>query len=70
MHLGSIFKMLAQHLNFSDAQIENIEADHKGQREHDYKIVITWGRRVKATRTTLYDALVALDPSGTIFNLL
>lgn len=69
-NFGHDWKTLGRYLGLRTADIENIEADHAGQRERGFQVLLFWTRRGIASRTALYNALMTVDPSGAIFQYL
>ncbi|XP_062520082.1 uncharacterized protein LOC134195087 isoform X2 [Corticium candelabrum] len=70
-NLGHNWKCLARCLHLQEAEIENIEADYRGQqKEQGYYVLKTWAKKQGATRAVLFDALMAVIPSGSIFDCL
>ncbi len=69
-NLGHEWKLFARSLGLTTAAIENIEADNPSQRERSYQVSIQWTRRGTASRTALYNAIMAVDPSGALMERL
>ncbi|XP_062519988.1 uncharacterized protein LOC134195009 [Corticium candelabrum] len=69
-NLGHEWKLFARSLGLTTAAIENIEADNSSQRERSYQVSIQWTRRGTASRTALYKAIMAVDPSGALMERL
>lgn len=70
--LGNNWILLGRTLRLDEATLENIEADHRnrGQREVDLQMLLEWMNTIGGTRTTLYNAVVALDNGQEIFERL
>ncbi len=69
-NLGHDWKSFARYLSLTTAAIENIEADNPIQRERSCQVLIQWTRRGTASGTALYNAIMAVDPSGALMEQL
>ena len=61
--LGQSWKDVGRSLKISDPELENLEMNHKGQREIAYQMLLKWKR--KAALAATYEVLSdALDDAG------